>query len=507
MSTDRAAQAVDLTTSPEQRYLDYARTGDKAIIQSLIMEFADRAYTQARRIIGQAHGAEDAVQDAYLRLVHSAKKYDGSVPFAAWLGRLVSHAAINHRERRLSRHTNFSDMSDQGASAMNKQMLTEESPDSPEVEAVRAALDTLPAHYRTPLTLYYFGGLNQSETAHALGAPASTIANQLARGLEQLREKLGRAGFAVTSAGLLSICASLPTYAAPSALKAGLIAVGSERLAAAGRHILEAKKAASLATGAGIFKAALVGGLAVVATVTLLQQPDMAKPTSVPSAPVQAGTGLIAHWTFDEGRGLIANDRTGNGHTGELVNGPIWAPGKIGGALSFNGIDNYVRIPSSSAFNSMKDQMTVVAWVFNREEAPAFGSIIQRRQGQDVLDVWNLYYDMSSDRRYSFSVITSSKEGYTTVYGQPSYPDLNAWVHLAGVYDGTLIRLFRNGVLQVSGPCTGTLATETTPVMIGACDTGVQGMREHIDAVVDDVRLYNRALSDAEIAELAQVVR
>jgi RNA polymerase sigma factor (sigma-70 family) len=507
MSTDRPFPSVDLTTSPEQRFLDYARTGDKAIVQSLIIEFADRAYTQARRIIGRAHGAEDAVQDAYLRLVNSAKKYDGSVPFAAWLGRLVSHAAINHRERRASRHTNFSDMGDQGAGAMNNQLLTEESTDSPEVEAVRAALDTLPTHYRAPLTLYYFGGLNQNETAHALGAPASTIANQLARGLEQLRKKLGRAGFAVTSAGLLSICASLPTYAAPSALKAGLISVGSERLAAAGRHVLEAKNATSLATGAGILKAALAGGLALVAAVTLLQQPDMVKPTSAPSAPVQAGSGLIAHWTFDEGRGLIANDRTGNGHTGELVNGPIWAPGKIGGALSFNGIDNYVRVSSSAALNSMKDQMTVAAWVFNREDAPEFGSIIQRRHGQEALDVWTLFYDMSSDRLHSFSVITSSKEGHTTVYGQPSYPDLNAWVHLAGVYDGAQIHLYRNGVLQVSGLCTGTLANETTPVVIGACDTGVQGMREHIDAVVDDVRLYNRALSDAEIAELAQVVR
>jgi RNA polymerase sigma factor (sigma-70 family) len=502
MSSDRPFPSVDPLASPEQRFLHYAQTGDKVVIQSLIIEFADRAYTHARRIIGRANGAEDAVQDAYLRLVHSAKKYDGSVPFAAWLGRLVSLAALNHRERRMSRHTNFSDMSDQGASAMNNQALTEESADSTEVEAVRAALDTLPAHYRKPLTLYYFGGLNQNETAQALGAPASTIANQLARGLEQLREKLGRAGFAITSAGLLSICASLPTYAAPAALKIGLIAVGSERLAAAGRHILEVKKGASLATGAGFFKAAVVGGLAVVATVTLLKQPSMVNSPEVPTAPTQAG-GLIAHWTFDEGHGSIARNNDGNDNAGTLMNGPSWIPGKIGTALSFDGFSNYVRVPNSAALNSMKDQMTVAAWVYLREDAREWGSIVQRRLGTEAGDIWNLFYDWGLDRVYSFG-ITTSGQGYAIVYGPPSFPDLNAWVHLAGVYDGAKIHLYRNGVHLASAPCTGTMAHETTPGMIGASDAGVQGIREHIDAAVDDVRLYKRALSTAEIAALAQ---
>ena len=95
MVSDSAAPDEPRHDSANERFLQYARTGNKAILQSLIREFADRAYNQARRITGRSDGAEDAVQEAYLRLVTTAKRYDGSVPFAAWLGRLVSAAALN----------------------------------------------------------------------------------------------------------------------------------------------------------------------------------------------------------------------------------------------------------------------------------------------------------------------------------------------------------------------------------------------------------------------------
>jgi RNA polymerase sigma factor (sigma-70 family) len=266
MPTTVALEADRSSRSPEERFLAYARTGDTAIIQALLSEYADQSYSQARRIIGLSDGAEDAVQDAFLRLVGTAKKYDGSVPFAAWLGRLVAAAAVDFRRGTQRRQKNLTDLSDQGAAAMEQHHTRTEAAEPPELDALRTALDTLPDHYRTPLTLYYFSGLNQNETAQALGAPPSTIANQLARGLEQLRDKLGRAGFAMTSAGLLAVFASLPTYAASAEFKAGVIA--SQRLAAAGHHASErvlTAKMASAATGSVFFKVAMIGGLAVAA--------------------------------------------------------------------------------------------------------------------------------------------------------------------------------------------------------------------------------------------------
>ncbi len=56
--------------------------------------------------------------------------------------------------------------------------------------------------------------------------------------------------------------------------------------------------------------------------------------------------GLIAHWSFNEGFGFTANDSSGNGNTGTLVNGPAWVDGKLGKALDFSGSNDYVLIPS-----------------------------------------------------------------------------------------------------------------------------------------------------------------
>jgi RNA polymerase sigma factor (sigma-70 family) len=501
MSTDLPTEAAHKSASPEQRFLAYARTGDKAIMQELILEFADRAFTQARRIIGRKNGAEDAVQDAYLLLVHSAKKYDGSVPFAAWLGRLIASAAINYRQRRLSRQINLSDMCDQGAAVMNSQ-VAEESADTPEVEAVRSALDTLPDHYRTPLTLYYFGGLNQAETAQALGASSGTVAKQLARGLEQLREKLGRAGLAFTSAGLLAMFANLPTYAAPPALKASLVA--SERFLAAGREIshrfLETKSMTILGS-VGIFKAGVIGCLIAGAAIAMAVYRGDAPGSQAVPAPTEPG--LIAHWTFDEGEGSTVSNSAGNDLTGTLMNRPEWIRGKIGGALSFDGIRDCVIVPSSAALNSMKEQMTVAAWVFRKGDSKDFGSIISRRTGEQFEDVWSLYFGIPPAEFFDFGVTT--KNGLRTAIGTDGESDLNKWVHIVGVYDGANIRLYQDGIIVGYSPCASFIVRENTPVILGASDAGTIGMTHFLNGAIDDVRLYDRALSEAEIASLAQM--
>src|SRR3989344_3676813 len=59
-------------------------------------------------------------------------------------------------------------------------------------------------------------------------------------------------------------------------------------------------------------------------------------------------SGLVGYWTFDEGTGATASDSSGNNNTGTLTNGPTWTTGKIGQALSFDGVDDYVNISNES---------------------------------------------------------------------------------------------------------------------------------------------------------------
>src|SRR5262245_16089581 len=80
-------------TTSEQRFLRYVQTGDTGVLDALVRDHIDSYFRKARAITGDVDQAEEAIQEAFLKLVRTAHKYDGSVPFGAWLGRLVCAAA------------------------------------------------------------------------------------------------------------------------------------------------------------------------------------------------------------------------------------------------------------------------------------------------------------------------------------------------------------------------------------------------------------------------------
>jgi hypothetical protein len=379
---------------------------------------------------------------------------------------------------------------------MNNQTTDSGPVEGPEIEALRQAFDTLPEHYRKPMTLYYFGGLNQGETAEALGAPLGTVAKQLARGLEHLRARLTRAGFAVTSAGLLALLTTIPTYAASPEFKASLIASRRLEIASRGGDLLAAK---SSLLGSGLITVgaiAVIGALVANAVIMVSLKND----GNSDAQTMASDSGLIAHWFFDDGQGTIARNQVGDGSHGTLVNKPTWIPGKIGGALRFSSsFDNHIVVPSSPALNSIKNQMTVAAWVFKLEGGFLYERILGRRMGAEHDDLWVVGYDDTEPKQYVFRV-----NEQLTLFGPSSLADCETWVHLCGTYDGIQQRLYRNGILVAEKFCSGTIPDETSPVVIGAGDGGFQGIAEFLNGAVDDVRLYNRALSDAEVADLAR---
>ena len=71
--------------------------------------------------------------------------------------------------------------------------------------------------------------------------------------------------------------------------------------------------------------------------------------------------GLVGWWKFDEGSGTVAYDSSGNGNNGNLTNGPTWTTGKIGGALSFDGENDYVDVPSIQSVNG--GGVTFAVWI------------------------------------------------------------------------------------------------------------------------------------------------
>src|SRR5262245_31987300 len=85
---------------------------------------------------------------------------------------------------------------------------------------------------------------------------------------------------------------------------------------------------------------------------------------------------LIAHWQLDENSGTATADTTANRNDGTLTNGPIWAPGYIGNALSFDGVNDYVQVPNSASLGITTD-ITLAAWV-KRAALGDYGGIVAK---------------------------------------------------------------------------------------------------------------------------------
>lgn len=196
--------------------------------------------------------------------------------------------------------------------------------------------------------------------------------------------------------------------------------------------------------------------------------------------------GMIAHWKLDETSGTTANDSAGSSH-GTLVNGPVWTSGQIGGALDFDGTDDYVTVPSYSALNNL-DSLSVCGWFYIESGAGVWRQLVSKYNGTNG---WNLYVS-SGDSSYGFQHRSGD-------YAQPGGKTFDEWQHFCGTAGDGFVRVYRNGVLGGSVPITGPLFDDSAvPVSIGANSGGWELSR----GPADDVRIYNRVLSAEEIMNL-----
>ena len=209
----------------------------------------------------------------------------------------------------------------------------------------------------------------------------------------------------------------------------------------------------------------------------------------VPSGPLP---GIVAAYGFDEGSGTTAADRSGNANTGTLANA-TWAgasAGKFGNALSFNGTNAWVTVNSSSSL-TLTTGMTAEAWVNPTALGNAYRAVIFREQPGN--EVYSLYADQAGSQFPTGEVYVN---GYKDANGTAVLP-LNSWTHLAETYDGSSVRLYVNGTLVSTTAAAGSLASSTSPLRIGG--NSIWG--EYFSGLIDEVRVYNRALSAAEIAQ------
>lgn len=206
--------------------------------------------------------------------------------------------------------------------------------------------------------------------------------------------------------------------------------------------------------------------------------------------------GLVGSWSFDEGSGASALDSSGHGNTGTLRNGPTWTTGRAGGALAFDGVDDYVSIAPSPSVESIAAGLTVAAWVYRRSDHGWFADVVGRQAGLGGQDSFLLAF---RDNKYVGIVTTTT--GSAAVGGGTQAPN-GVWLHVALAYDGAALRLYVGGLLDSSKDLSGPIAPESNAILIGASLNNSMP-DEYLDARIDEVKIFSRALSAAEIAGLA----
>ena len=194
---------------------------------------------------------------------------------------------------------------------------------------------------------------------------------------------------------------------------------------------------------------------------------------------------LVAHWKLDETTGTTASDSSGNSNTGTLqgANGlPAWQPtgGKIGGALSFDGVDDRVE---KTAFSGLPSgAITVSAWV-KLDAHKNWNNIVNHEW--TGTGGWSLFTDASGVATFGVSTPAqniATKSGLTA----------GTWHHLTGVYDGSNVRIYVDDQEGTPRAISGAVLDNVGNVGIGGAT----------DGSLDDVRIYNRALSAQEVTDL-----
>ena len=202
--------------------------------------------------------------------------------------------------------------------------------------------------------------------------------------------------------------------------------------------------------------------------------------------------GLVGWWKLDETEGTLASDSSGNGHNGTLLNGPTWTTGQLSGALSFDGTNDQVTCADSPALR-ISGEMTIAFWMKKSAESKDASFVV----GKGNIKVRNyiIWEEAGNDRRLLFQQLDSAGQGinlWTT-----SKLAVGTWYHVAAVVRGTMVSLFINGKFDGSKKRSIAGPTTTDPLAFG-----YGGWNVHFPGVLDDVRIYNRALPDDEVAGL-----
>ncbi len=194
--------------------------------------------------------------------------------------------------------------------------------------------------------------------------------------------------------------------------------------------------------------------------------------------------------TFDEESGNIAYDQSSYGNDGTIY-GATRVRGIIGKALSFDGVDDYVEVADSESLD-ITDAITIEAWAKVNSWVNSYPRILAKK------NAYSLYFNAST-HRVEMQIYQS---GSVKIVEAQQDLSLNTWYHIVGIYDSsTGFKIYINGnEVPLAGDTgtTGSIDSNANNVLIGQ----YEGLVRYFNGTIDEVRIYNRALSEKEIKTL-----
>ncbi|MFC5270244.1 LamG-like jellyroll fold domain-containing protein [Adhaeribacter terreus] len=210
-------------------------------------------------------------------------------------------------------------------------------------------------------------------------------------------------------------------------------------------------------------------------------------------------TALVGYWEMEETNGNTLFDASANANNATTVGNPIKVAGVAGQALQLNGSNQYATVPSSASLN-INNAITLAAWI--KPEQSGSAQVILKKGLTGDADGYEL--SLTSTRKILFRYNQVSGGSDYKAQSSILHPtDGDTWMHIAATFDGTTIKVYINGVLNKTETLSSppAIASNNLPLAIGGQSTG----NNLFKGAIDEPKIYNVALTSAEISSLANI--
>lgn len=203
---------------------------------------------------------------------------------------------------------------------------------------------------------------------------------------------------------------------------------------------------------------------------------------------------LVSWWKMDDGtNNKTITDYMGNNNgTSQQNTTALQTTGKNGGALMFNGTSDYASIPDNASLKPAA--ITVSAWIKTSDVTQNYAMFASKSSNGG--DGWNLRFNSVSGKPMFIALVGDTFVDQS-LYSVSIAAANDQWTHVVGVYDGNAVKTYVNGDLSGSYSISGNLVFNTDDLLLGRRADGF-----YFNGSIDDVQIYNRALSADEITAL-----